>query len=98
MIHCFCGLAYVGKTTRKLKQRMSYHKSSKYRNDSAVHFSDTHQAISSLRFCGMEQVNLPPGEGDNVKQLKQLEANRIHILQTLAPKGVNDELLLSMFL
>ena len=102
LIRCPCGLAYVGKTTRKLKQRMSEHKSSIRRNDRdypvAVHFNDAHHDISSLRFCGIEQVNLPPRGGDHDKLLKQREAYWIHTLQTLAPKGLNDELLLNMFL
>lgn len=65
MIRCPCGLAYVGKTTRKLKQRISEHKSSIRRNDPnypiAIHFNNNHHDISSLRFCGIEQVTLPPG-------------------------------------
>lgn len=64
----------------------------------AVHFNDAHHDISSLRFCGIEQVNLPPRGGDHDKLLKQREAYWIHTLQILAPKGLNDELLLNMFL
>ncbi|KAM4621351.1 LOW QUALITY PROTEIN: NLR family CARD domain-containing protein 3-like [Polymixia lowei] len=51
-----------GKTTRKLKQRISEHKSSIRRNDReypvAVHFNDKKHDISSLRFFGIEQSNL----------------------------------------
>ncbi len=99
---CPCGLAYIGKTTRKLKQRISEHKSSIRRNDPnypiAIHFNNAHHDISSLRFCGIEQVTLPPRGGDHDKLLKQREAFWIYTLQTLAPKGLNDELLLTCFL
>ncbi|XP_078022959.1 EF-hand domain-containing protein D2 isoform X7 [Epinephelus lanceolatus] len=44
------------------------------------------------------EVNLPPRGGDHDKLLKQREAYWIHTLQTLAPKGLNDELLLNIFL
>ncbi len=59
MIRCPCGLAYIWKTTRKLKQRISEHKSSVRRNDPnypvAIHFNNAHHDISSLRFCGIER-------------------------------------------
>lgn len=102
MLRCPCGLAYVGKTTRKLKQRISEHKSTIRRNDRdypvAVHFNDKHHDIASLRFCGIEQLSLPPRGGNFDKLLKQREAFWIYTLQTLAPKGLNDELILNCFL
>lgn len=56
MIRCPCGLSYVEKTIRKLKQRISEHKSTIHRNDQlypiAVHFSDAHRDIASLWFRG----------------------------------------------
>lgn len=102
MLRCPCGLAYVGKTTRKLKLRISEHKSSIRRNDRdypvAVHFNDQKHDISSLRFTGIELVPLPPRGGDHDKLLKQRECFWIHTLQTLTPKGLNDELNLNVFL
>lgn len=102
LLKCPCGLAYVGKTTRKLKQRISEHKSSIRRNDRdypvAVHFNDAQHDVCTLRFCGIEQVPPPPRGGDHDKILKQREAFWIHTLQTLAPKGLNDELVLNVFL
>ncbi len=63
-IHCPCGLACVGKTTRKLKQRISECKSAIHRNDRdypiVVHFNDAHHDISSLRFCGNCSSSVSP--------------------------------------
>lgn len=102
LIRCPCGLAYVGKTSRQLKQRMSEHKSSIRRNDRdypvAVHFNDLKHDISSFRFIGIEQVSLPKRGGNLDILLKQREAFWIHTLQTLMPKGLNDELLLNVML
>ncbi|KAJ0069779.1 hypothetical protein NL108_014342 [Boleophthalmus pectinirostris] len=102
MLKCPCGLVYSGKTTRKLKQRISEHKSSIRRNDRdypvAVHFNDQRHDICSLRFCGIEHVPPPPRGGDHDRILKQREAFWIHTLQTLAPKGLNDDFNLSIFL
>ena len=102
LIRCPCGLAYVGKTTRQLKQRMSEHKSSIRRNDReypvAVHFNDCKHDISTFRFIGIEQVPLPRRGGDHDHLLKQREAYWIFTLQTLHPKGLNDELLLNVML
>lgn len=45
LLRCPCGLSYIGKTTRKLKQCISEHKSAIHRNDRnypvAIHFNDT---------------------------------------------------------
>ncbi len=96
MLSCPCGLVYVGKTTRKLKQRISEHKSSICCNDReypvAVHFNDARHDISSLRFCGIEKVSPPRRGGDHDLLLKCREAFWIYSLQTLSPKGLNDEL------
>ena len=90
MIRCPCGLAYVGKTTRQLKQRMSEHKSTIRRNDRnypvAVHFNDFKHDIASLRFIGIEKVHLPRRGGNHDNLLKKREAFWINTLQTLHPK------------
>ena len=102
MIRCVCSMVYVGKTTRKLKQRISEHKSSIRRNDRdypvAVHFNDHKHDISSLRFCGIEKVDPPPRGGDHDLLLKRRELYWIHTLQTLAPRGLNDEFPLNVML
>ena len=102
MLRCPCGLAYIGKTTRKLKTRISEHKSSIRRNDRdypvAVHFNDMKHDISTLRFVGMEWVPPPPRGGNHDLLLKRREAHWIFTCDTLAPKGLNDELLLNVML
>ena len=102
ILMCPCGLVYVGKTTRQLKQRISEHKSSIRRNDRdypvAVHFNDHKHDISSLRFCGIEQVSLPKRGGNHDLLLKRREAFWIFTLQTLSPKGLNDEFNLNIML
>lgn len=102
LLRCPCGLAYVGKTTRQLKQRISEHKSTIRRNDQdypvAMHFNDAHHDISTLRFCGIERVPAPPRGGDHDKLLKQHEAYWIYALQTLTPRGLNDDFSLNVFL
>ena len=49
-------------------------------------------------FCGIERVNRPPRDGDHDKPLEHCEAYSVPALQTLAPKGHNDEQLLSICL
>ena len=102
LICCPCGLTYVGKTSRQLKQRMSEHKSSIRRNvreyPVAAHFNDANHDISTFFFIGIEQVSLPKRGGNLDLLLRQREAYWIHTLQTLAPKGLNDELLLNVML
>lgn len=102
LIRCPCGLAYVGKTSRQLKQRISEHKSSIRRNDRdypvAVHFNDFKHDISAFRFIGIEKVSLPKRGGNIDILLKQREAYWIYTLQTLSPSGLNDELQLSVML
>lgn len=71
MTRCLCGLDYNGKTPRKFKQRINEHKSINYLNyPIAIHFNNAHHDISSLQFCGIEQVTLPPRGSDHDKLLK----------------------------
>ena len=80
-------------SSRQLKQRISEHKSTIKRNDRnypvvAVHFNDFKHDISSFRFQGIEylyQRNI-----DEI--LNRREVYWIYSLQTLFPKGLNDEI------
>ena len=96
LIKCPCGLVYVGKTSRQLKQRMSEHKSTIRRNDRnypiAVHFNDSKHDISSFRFQGIEKVSLPERGGNIDEILNRREVYWIYNLQTLFPKRLNDEI------
>lgn len=89
-------LAYVGKTSRSLKQRIREHKGSIRRSDRdqpiAVHFNDFKHDISSFRFQGTEKVTLPE-RGGNVDEIPNRgEVYWTFNLQTLSPKGLNHEI------
>lgn len=102
LIRCPCGIGYVGKTSRQLKQRISEHKSSIRRKDLnypvAVHFLTLNHDVTSLRFCGIEKVTLPPRGGDIELLLQRRELFWIYTLQTLSPMGMNDEALFNVML
>lgn len=102
LIRCPCGLGYVGKTSRQLKQRISEHKSSIRRKDVnypvAAHFLSFNHDVSSLRFCGIEKVSVPPRGGDIELLLQRRELFWIFTLQTLSPMGMNDEALFNVML
>ncbi len=78
--------------TRNLKQRISEHKSSIRRADPnypvACHFNASSHPISSLRFQGIEHVQLPRG-GDIDKRLHRRELYWIHTLDSIHPQGLN---------
>ena len=84
---------YMSKTTRKLKQRISEHRSYIHRNEHgytvAVHFNDKKHDISTLRFRGIEKL---------VCHIERNEAYWIFTLQTLFPRGLNHELLFNVML
>lgn len=68
LIRCLHGLCYVSKTTRKLKQRISEHKSATRHNGRdclvAVHYYDAGHDILTRKFHSIEKVSLPPCGGD----------------------------------
>ena len=65
MIRCPCGFAYVGKTSRKLKQRISEHKSAIRRKDEnysvSVHFNKMRHDVASSAFVGSNRFRCHPG-------------------------------------
>ena len=101
LIKCVCGLAYVGKTLRALKTRMSEHRSDirtkDFRNPVSLHFAEAKHCISSLKYIGIEQVKLPPRGGDINKLLLMREAFWISTLDTVN-KGLNEALDIRPFL
>ena len=102
MLKCPCGLAYIGKTTRPLKTRISEHRSNIRNHDQkspvAVHFTKAGHNVSSLCYWGIEQVKLPRRGGDINTFLLKREAFWIYTLETLAPKGLNEDIDLRPFL
>ncbi len=87
LIRCPCGLAYVGKTTRELRTRISEHRSTIRTGDEkspvAAHFKRAGHNVSALRYIGVERVDTSPRGGDRGKKLLQRETFWIHFLNTI---------------
>lgn len=102
MLKCPCGLAYIGKTTRPLKVRISEHRSSIRNKDPkspvAVHFSTANHNVSSLRYFGIELLQPFRRGGDINSQLLKREVFWIYTLDTMSPKGLNEAFDLRPFL
>ena len=102
LLKCPCGFCYVGKTKRELKTRIIEHKSNIRNKDEkspvARHFNNIKHDICTLRFQGIEVVKPLKRGGDRDRVLLQREAYWIHALNTVFPKGLNEELLLHCFL
>ncbi len=100
LISCPCGLQYVGKTTRQIRTRIIEHKSAIRRIDEkspiARHFRDANHPISSLTFVLSSGSKLHAGGMERL--LLQAECRWIFHLQTLHPKGLNEEMLLNCFI
>lgn len=99
---CPCPLLYVGKTIRALRTRILEHLSAIRRCDAtssvSQHFQLAKHAISDLKFLGIERV-LPKRRGGDVdKKLLQRESFWIFELNSLFPKGMNEEINYSCFL
>ncbi len=62
MFKCPCGLAYIGKTSRPLKIRISEHGSTMrnhyQKNPVACHFNLMNHTVASLSYTGIEHVQL----------------------------------------
>ena len=95
LISCPCGLAYVGKTTRALKTRIAEHRSNirtrDQRSPVALHFAEAQHSVASLRYIGIEHVTTPRRGGNINNLLLRRESYYIHTLQTMSPKGLNQE-------
>lgn len=85
----------ASKTTRPLKPRISEHRSNIRNKDTkslvAVHFTNYQHNVSSLRYTGIELVKPLCRGGDiNTVLLKQ-ETFWIYELDTLSPRGINED-------
>ena len=102
LLKCCCGYAYVGKTKRELRTRITEHKSNIRNKDEkspvARHFTTAGHTVCDLKFQGIEHVKPINRGGNRDKLLLQREAFYIHYLQTEFPRGLNEELSLSCFL
>ena len=58
----------------------------------AVQFNDLKHDISTFRFCGIENVTISDKGGDINNTLSKISCFWIFTLQTLFPKGLNDEM------
>lgn len=102
LIICKCNYCYVGSTRRRLKVRITEHKS-RIRNaipDAPMvqHFLDRRHSPEDFKFVVLEIVSLTADKGDDVfKKLMQQEPFWIFKLQTLHPRGLNTHMDLSVF-
>ncbi|XP_018108445.1 uncharacterized protein LOC108711328 [Xenopus laevis] len=93
---CRCGQQYVGKTTRRLKDRVLEHLACINRRDfsSAIaeHVIDKHQAMEQyVTFQVIEFIKLGKRKGDIEDKLTKREFHWILTLNTAKPKGLNKE-------
>ncbi|XP_035254901.1 uncharacterized protein LOC118217183, partial [Anguilla anguilla] len=102
LLRCPCGLAYIGKTIRSLKTSISEHRSNirtrDVRSPVAAHFMQVNHNVSSLQYIGMEKVRVPRRGGNINRLLLQTECYWIYRLNTLSPKGLNEEFDIRPFL
>ncbi|XP_041420362.1 uncharacterized protein LOC121394192 [Xenopus laevis] len=106
MLKCPCGLAYVGQTSRSVKERIKEHRGNirNYKvgtqSDTPVsrHFTSHGHSLIQLKWLVLEQVKRPKRGGNLSKLLLQREALWIKKLNTMTPMGLNDYWSLSPFL
>lgn len=101
-IRCPCGLAYIGKTSRELRTRISEHRSKIRAGDErspvAAHFKQAGHNVSALRYHGVERVERKRRGGDLEKRLLQQETYWIFSLNTTSPYGLNEDFDIKPFL
>lgn len=102
MIRCPCGLAYIGKTSRELRTRISEHRSKIRSGDErspvAAHFKKAGHNVSALRYLGVEGIVRQRRGGDLERRLLQRETFWIYSLNTLSPNGLNEDFDIRPFL
>lgn len=102
LLSCPCGLQYIGKTNRQLRVRINEHRSAISRNDPkspiARHFSTAPHTTAQLQFIGIDRVTPSRRNRAVESKLLQCEAKWIFYMQTLSPKGLNEDLDLTCFL
>lgn len=102
-LECPCGCFYIGRTKRKLKERLAEHKyairTSNHQYPMALHYKEAnHGSSDTLKIFGIEHVKLSPRGGDRLKKLLQRESFWIYTLKANQYPGLNLELDFSPFL
>ncbi|OCT93310.1 hypothetical protein XELAEV_18016377mg [Xenopus laevis] len=97
-----CGKIYVGETTEKVRDRFSQHRSTiNTRNKNlpvSRHCIEVGHSAENLRFWVIQYIPPLKRGGDRVLALKKAEVQWIHRLDSLAPKGLNKDFDLHLFL
>lgn len=102
-LECECGHFYIGRTKRRLKDRLAEHKRAIRKNDPqypmAIHFNTAgHTNINKLKCMVIETVLNSQRGGDQLKYLLQRETFWIVNLKATEPPGLNDDIDFSPFL
>ena len=101
---CTCpGVFYVGRTKRRLRDRLAEHKYAIRTNNMvypiARHFKEMHNSNDGLlRIIGLEQIKPLTRGGDRLRKLNQRETFWIHSLDALCPPGLNEDIDFMCFL
>lgn len=102
-LECECGCFYIGRTKRKLKERLAEHKYAIRTNNMnypmAKHYQQTgHSSPNSLKAFVIECVPVNLRGGDRLKLLLQRETYWIHTLNATVHPGLNEEIDFSPYL
>ena len=100
---CPCGCFYVGRTKRRLKDRVAEHKYAIRTNNEdypmARHFQSSHNGNDSLlRVEGIEQIEQSVRGGNRLKRLLQRETYWIFTFDAMVYPGLNEEIDFKPFL
>lgn len=104
LLSCTCpGIFYVGRTKRRLRDRLAEHKYAIRTNNHdypiARHFTKIHNSNDSiLRIIGIEHIKPLIRGGDRIQKLNQRETYWIHNLDALYAPGLNDYIEFMCFL
>ncbi len=102
-LSCKCGCFYVGRTKRRLKNRISEHKNAIRKANldypMAKYFQNVHNSNpEGLMVEGLEMIKKNVQGGDRLKLLLQRETFYIYDLQATVYPGLNKEIDFSPFL
>lgn len=101
-LECDCGCFYIGRTKRRLKDRLLEHKRAIRNHDQqypmAMYFQTAGHNINTLRVMVIETIPKSWRGGDRLKQLLQRETFWIVTLNATMFPGLNDEIDFAPFL